>query len=421
MHLMAISPDARRGWSVVAGLFVMLMTSAGLGFYGLGVYLSTLSRIRGFSVSGMSGATAVFFVTSGIAGVGIAKLLRFIDPRPIVISGAMIAATSLVVLGRVQALWQVYAVYALFGVGYACTALVVSTTIVARWFHQKRASALSIASTGLSVGGIVLTPIARHWLAVETLPHATARIGILYLVVVVPVAVLFLRPEPSEFGLGPDGTVLNELERANGSPLSAAVGMPYQTAIASQSFRVITFAFLLALGAQVGGIAQLVKLAEERITDLNRAGQVVSVLAACSVAGRLLGGVLLSRTGTRRFALVMLLTQSLSIGTLAFASGTAAVFTAAVCFGLAVGNILLLHPLLLAEAFGVADYPRIYGRSQFFTTLGVAFGPFLFGWLRDNAGGYRTSYLVGASLSLVATFAFWKFPASELAERNAVV
>lgn len=391
----------------------MLGTSAGLGFYGLSVYLSTLNRVKGFSVAAMSGATAIFFITSGFAGVAIAKLLRTIDPRPIVVAGAVIAAGSLVALGQVVELWQVYLVYAIFGVGYAATALVISTTLVARWFDAKRAIALSVASTGLSVGGIVLTPIARNWLLHDTLSQATLRIGILYLVAVVPIAVTLLRPDPSAFGFGPDGTVLTDSQKATGQK-AVGHGTPYETAIASPAFFILTLAFFLSLGAQVGSIAQLVKLAEERISDPITAGRVVSVLAACSVTGRLAGGVLLSRVGSRRFTLIVLFSQALAIGALAFANGAPAVFMASIVFGLALGNVLLLHPLLLAEVFGVADYARIYGRSQFFTTWGVAFGPFLFGFLRDHAGGYRTSYLVGSLLSIIGALTYSRLPMKPL-------
>ena len=49
----------------------------------------------------------------------------------------------------------------------------------------------------------------------------------------------------------------------------------------------------------------------------------------------------------------------------------------------------MLQPLLIAERFGVLDYPRIFSRSQFVTMFGTAGGPLLLGWLYDHAGGYR--------------------------------
>jgi MFS family permease len=392
---------------VVAGIFMMLGASAGLGFYGLSVYLSTLNRVRGFSVSGMSGATALFFVVSGATGLLIARWLRSIDPRPIVIAGAVIAALGLVLLGHVTSLWQVYAVYALFSIGYSANALVVSTTVVARWFHDRRAVALSVASTGLSVGGVVLTPIAKSWLRELSLTTATVRLAAVYLVCVIPFALFCIRPDPSAFGLGPDGRRRSESGTDSDSASSAiARGTSYGEAIRSRLFVAVTGAFLLALGAQVGGIAQLVKLSDERIASASAADRTVSVLAACSVIGRLIGGVVMERIGMERFAIAILCNQAVALALLSQVEGTTAMYVCVALFGASVGNVLLLHPLLLANGFGMSDYPRIYGRSQFLTTLGVAGGPFLFGWLHDNAGGYDTSYGVGAALAVAGLAAY---------------
>ncbi len=363
----------------------------------------------------MSGATALFFIVGGATGVGIARLLRTVDPRPIVVVGAVIAATGLLLLGRVTSLWQVYAVYAVFAVGYSANALVVSTTVVARWFHERRAVALSVASTGLSVGGVLLTPLARQWLKDLAITTATTRLAVVYLVVVIPVTVLLIRPDPAAYGLAADGRPLStagSVDASAGSPAAGsgaatatAVTVPggesYEAAVRSRSFVAITVGFLLSLGAQVGGIAQLVKLSDERITSAGAAGRTVSVLAACSVVGRLLGGVVMERIGIERFAVWVLAVQSLSLVLLSRLDGVGPVYLATALFGFSVGNVLLLHPLLLAHVFGMSDYPRIFGRSQFLTTFGVAGGPFLYGWLHDNAGGYDTAYLVGAALATI--------------------
>ena len=61
----------------------------------------------------------------------------------------------------------------------------------------------------------------------------------------------------------------------------------------------------------------------------------------------------------------------------------------------------MLHPLLLAEAFGVRDYARIFSLSNALTTAGVAAGPALLGFLYDLQG-YDFAYLTAGILSLAA-------------------
>ncbi|CAA9352107.1 MAG: hypothetical protein AVDCRST_MAG07-3061, partial [uncultured Frankineae bacterium] len=147
-----------RGWWVVAGVFVMLTVTAGLAFYGLPVYLRALTVEQGFSVSAVSGATAVFFLVSGLTGLPVAAWLARHDPRPLVAVGAVACGLALVLLGRVTQVWQVYAAYVVFGAGFAAASLVPGTTLITRWFNRRRSVALSIGSTGLSFGGVAITP-----------------------------------------------------------------------------------------------------------------------------------------------------------------------------------------------------------------------------------------------------------------------
>ena len=155
-----MTPAPRRiayGWYVVAALFVVLTITSGLAFYNMSVYMSALVETHGFPVSAVSIAIAVFFVSSGFGGLAAGHLLTRVDPRWTIVAGGVLGALSLWLLGGVTALWQLYLVYVLFGLGHACCALVPATTLVTRWFTENRSIALSVASTGLSLGGILLS------------------------------------------------------------------------------------------------------------------------------------------------------------------------------------------------------------------------------------------------------------------------
>ena len=71
-------------------------------------------------------------------------------------------------------------------------------------------------------------------------------------------------------------------------------------------------------------------------------------------------------------------------------------------FGATIGNLLMLQPLLIADVFGVLDYPRVFSLNQLIVSAGVAAGPFLLGYLHD-ANGYRLAYLVACVVSLVGS------------------
>jgi MFS family permease len=385
-----------RGWWVVTGVFVMLLVTAGLGFYGLAVYLRALVQEQGFSVGAVSGATAVFFLVSGVTGIPVASYMARRDPRPMIALGAVACGLSLAALGRVGSVWQVYAVYALFGAGFAASSLVPGTTLVTRWFSRRRSVALSVASTGLSAGGVVLTPAVADLIDRYGLSTVAPWLGLALVVGVVPVTALLVRPSPEAMGLLPDG----DPAPPPGGP-AAFLGTLAVEALRTRFFAAVTGAHLLAMMAQVGGIAHLFNLVADR-ADPGLAKVALSLLAVSSLVGRLAGGAFVSRTSMRGFALVLMLAQAASLVVLAVVDSPAALLVATVAFGLTVGNLLMLHPLLLAERFGVRDYARIYSRSQLVATLGVATGPAFIGVLRDAVEGYGVAFAVAGGASVLA-------------------
>jgi cyanate permease len=177
-------------------------------------------------------------------------------------------------------------------------------------------------------------------------------------------------------------------------------GWDFNQAKADRAFLAITATFTFALLGQVGGISQLVKLASERAGEPTNS-QVISVLAACSVIGRLGGGLIVTKIESRTFAYIALAMQGLGLCILSFVQSPALILVGAGLFGLGVGNVLLLHPLLLAEAYGVKDYARLYGRSSIFISAGNAIGPLSMGFARDHLGGYTTSYLIATAMTLL--------------------
>lgn len=399
--------DRFPGWRVVTGCFIILTTSAGLGFYGLAVYLNAFSRERGWDISTVSLATTAFFLVSGVIGLVVARLIARHDVRYVMVGGALLAGGALAVLGQVREQWQLFAVYSVFAVGWAGSGLVPVTTLVTRWFHARRGVALSIASTGLSAGGILITPAAKWLIDRQGLEGGTPWLALVWILGTVPWALWLVRPDPASVGWLPDGG-----RSVAGVAAPRAMGVPFAEAVRTRFYVAVTFGYLLAFGSQVGGIQQLVRLAEER-TDKDTAALATLVLAATSVVARLVGGRLLGRVPMMGFTIVLVVLQGASLVAIAFATSTLALLAAIVLFGATVGNILMLQPLLIAERFGVLDYPRIFSRSQFIGMFGTAGGPLVLGWLHDNAGGYDTSYVVAAAGSLSgAVLLLWGGPAS---------
>ncbi|MGF1600218.1 MAG: MFS transporter [Acidimicrobiales bacterium] len=389
------------GWTIVGTVFVILMVTSGLGFYNASVILSAATDELDVSVSAVSGATALFFAVSGITGFVLSRQLERRDLRLFYVGGGIVGAVALAGLRWVDTVALLYVFFALFGIGFALAGLVPGTTLVTRWFNVRRSIALSIASTGLSLGGIAITPVSAWLIDERSLAGAGPILALVWLVGVIPIGVLLIRSRPGEMGLEPDGATP---DRRPTDPPRLVAGATFANARRTRFFVMMCVAYALIFFAQVGGLAHLFNVASER-ADRPTASTALSLLALTSVVGRLAGGVIVLRLSTRALSTTLALFQGLALALLANANAPWAILGASVLLGVSVGNLLMLQPLLLAEAFGVAEYGRIYSFNQLFSTAGVAGGPVVLGLVHDSAD-YRVAFLVAAAASVAGFVSF---------------
>lgn len=394
-------PGLYYGWKVVAGLMIVLTFVSGLSFYNHAIYLNALATQQGFSVSTASLAVSVFFLSSGVAGLLVGKWVQDFDVRFSFTGGAILCFLALSSLSRVDTMWQLLLVYAVFGSGFAASAILPATTLVTRWFRKRRAMALSIASTGLSLGGVIVTPFSAYLVETFGFRNAAPMMGVMYLVGVIPVAWIWLQPEPAAIGLQIDGkpgidSGASDTGQTSAPRTHTEHGISFRQARQGRLFWGICLAYVFLMLAQVGGIAHQYGLARELLSEAQTA-LAVAILPVASIVGRLLGGLLVEQVSIRRFAIGMIAVQVIALLLL---SSSFSVWT--LCIGLfmlgsSVGNLLMLQPLLLAEAFGVRDYSRIFSVSNLMSSWGTAAGPALMGVVYAASGNlYSMPYLVAA-------------------------
>jgi MFS family permease len=382
------------GWYVVAAVLVITTAFSGFIFYNLSVLLAAFVGEKAFPVALASSATASFFVAAGFAGVAAGWLVDRIDVRLVISGGAATAALALASVGVLDATWQLFAFHVVLGFAHGMCGLVPVTTVIARWFNVRRALAFSIGSTGLSLGGIAVTPLVALGIERYGLEATAPWMALGLLLGIVPLTLLVVRPSPQAMGLAPDG-----LSRAEAAAASSSPSTGLTEALRHGYFYAVSFAYLFVLGSQVAGIAHFYRLANTR-AGAETAALALAAMAATSTIGRLIGGAILLTVPTRAFALAMTALQAAALAVLAFAHSRWAILAGVTTFGLTMGNSLMLHPLLLVERFGTRDYGRIYALSQLMSVWGLASGTTLVGLIYEASGGYVVPYVAIALTSL---------------------
>jgi len=75
-----------------------------------------------------------------------------------------------------------------------------------------------------------------------------------------------------------------------------------------------------------------------------------------------------------------------------------------VSFGLTMGVIVAIQPLVAADCFGRRSFGRIYGPIYLAIQLGTGFGSSVFGLVATAAGSYRPVLLAVSATLLLAAF-----------------
>ncbi|MEL0072166.1 MAG: MFS transporter [Rhodobiaceae bacterium] len=384
------------GWIVILATAYCLMVGSGLFFYAMSVLLELIVVNTGYSVAQISLANTIFLAMSGFAGVIVGELITRYDIRFSVTAGSLVLLLSYVLLAEANSLTAIYVIYGMIGIGYAMTALVPATTLVARWFIRRRALALAVAHSGLSLGGVLLTPILANLVTKTGMAALTHPVIVFLILLMVPVSALAMHPNPAQMGLHPDGDDVDPE-----APPAHEKGWRAQEAVRTRFFGFLVLAAMFVMMAQVGTIAHIYNWGLAR-ADAQTGALTIAVMAFCSFSGRLITGSFLDHIDIYPFVIILFLAQAMTLFGIAFAEGVWPVLIMSGLFGLTVGNVLMSQPLLIGAAFGVRDFPRILSYNQLLMNIGVAAGPLFVGLIYDFGGGYRNAFVIVGMASLLA-------------------
>ncbi len=390
-------------WMVLVGSFI-LFVSSGIGFYGHGVILDPLRNLHGWSKGTVSSAITLYFFFNGIAGLIIGRWMDRYGPKWFLILGSIVFGLGLWALKGIDSIPQLFIVYLIMSMGFCSTSLVPINTLITNWFIRKRGLAMSIANTGLSVGGVLLVPLASYLIIEFGLDRALPILGGIYALVIIPMAAFFIKQRPSDMGQYPDGDTRQrviEQEDRGGVDIGQMTVWTRRQAVKTMAFWSIALAFMLALGGQIAYLVHQVSFLGQYLGP-QKAATAVSITAGASIAGRLALGVFVDRCDKRYVTMVCILIQGVAVLTLAFYSHVVLLYLCTFAFGLTMGSLIMMQSLIIGECFGIPSFATVSGTIGLFCMPGAAFGPLIAGVIFDATQSYQWSFILFAAASFLA-------------------
>jgi MFS family permease len=137
---------------------------------------------------------------------------------------------------------------------------------------------------------------------------------------------------------------------------------------------------------------------------------IYSMEGAAGLGGRLLFGIAADRLGAKRVLVAGLLIQAFAAASYLLVRRLEGFYAVAFVFGAAYGGVMPLYAALAREAFGPRILGTVLGAATMLSSLGMALGPLLGGWLYDRYGSYAWLYLGSLFVGLAAAAIAMSFP-----------
>jgi MFS family permease len=396
------------GWRVVWAAFAIAALAWGVGFYGPSEFLHVLHESRGWSVSLISSAITCHFLLSAGIVARLPALHRRFGLAATTRAGGLAAGVGVIAWAMATQSWQLFPAALLSGAGWALTSGAAINSMVAPWFERKRPAALSIAFNGASIGGVLFAPLWALMIVHLGFPVAALCIGAVMAVTLWWLAGAYFSTTPEVLGLLPDGDAVGSTSlAAKAVPIPSAHLPTGSTIWRDRRFATLSIAFSLGLFAQIGLIAHLFSLLAPALGEAG-AGLAISLTTASAVLGRSLLGALLPTRSDRRIAAALnFAVQIVGSAALLAAAGTSVplLLVGCILFGLGIGNLVTLPPLIAQAEFAPGDVGRVVALVVAVNQAVFAFAPVTLGLLRDNAGWGGAPIALAALVQLAALVA----------------
>ena len=387
------------GWYVCAAtVFVAFVTTGARSSFG--IFIIPLEEEFGWSRFMLSSAVGTGFLVNGLTQPFVGRLFDQFSGRTVIMVGLIIAGLATASLSLTFNYLFLFFVFGILLSTAMSGASVTNTmALLAKWFHRRRSTVLGINVAGASLGGLTLVPFGMFLLQATSWRLTWAALGLIILVLALPMVYFFIRNDPADMGLQPDGdteeaTSANKLESKRG---------PIEVEKWSESFRSwpmwqISMAYTVC-GITTGMIsAHFVPYAIGQGLSGTLAALAFGVMMALNVVGGLGAGFLGDRFGRKNLLAAVYVLRGIAFIFLLLFPGATGVWIFALLAGFSWIASVPLTTSLTADVYGLRALATISGISFLCHQVGSFVSILAAGLLFDITDSYTLPFAIGGAL-----------------------
>jgi MFS family permease len=381
------SIESRTSWTVASvSLFAMLM-AYGAPWITI-VALSDIAAEAGGARSVPSLASSLAWYGAGIGGIIMGRVADRIGTRWTVLNGALMIGVGLWLssFGPNWPLWIGHGLFiGLLGLGGINAPLYV---YVSRWFDRRRGSAMALISSGSYLAGAMWPTLFERAIAWMGWRQTMLSYLFVEIVVIVPLALLYLRPPPE--------VIHPATAPASGARREPVLGLPPNV-----MFAMLCAASVLCCIPMSIPQNHLVAFCGDLGISRTIGAAMLSLLLGTAFLSRQLWGLISDRIGGLRTVLIGSVAQTISMMGFLLTQSETGLFTVAGIFGLGFSGIIPAYVLALREHFPASEASWRIPTLLLFSGMGMASGGWLAGLLYDHFGYYAPAFAAGIGSSIL--------------------
>ena len=384
----------------------MLMLMSTTVFQGVGTFFVALERTFGWNRTTLSGAFALSRAEGALLGPLEGFLVDRLGTRRMVIVGYLVMGLGFIFYSQIQTVWHFYVAYIAISLGSGVGGWIAFVTLINNWFSRRRALAMSIAVSGIQLGGF-LVPLMAWGIESHGFRMTALGIGIVLIVVAVP-ASRFIRNLPEDVGDLPDGAPAPRAGSASASSTQAdSADVPDMTprqALKTVSFWVIAVARLTSVVSIVSLSVHLVPKLTDSGISLITANFVVTLYTFVAFLTGFLAGYLADRSSKVIVLFVCMLLQALAMGILTFTDTLPMAVVFAVLWGAGFGGRVPLLTAIVGDYFGRRHFGSILGMNMVPSNIAMIFAPLFAGFMFDLRQSYVIPFATFTIMGFIGAF-----------------
>ena len=388
------------GWIIVAVVAAGMFTQQAETFNVLSVLVKPMSEEFGWSRTTFAGAMALGSLLGGVVALFLGPLMDRFGPRLALTIAFAVLGAVFMLTALITTLWEFYVLQVVARMMTSGVIGVASAIIIPKWFIEKRGRAVALGTVGGRAGSAITPLYVQVLVSVSGWRVAVLVAGIAIWVVSLLPTALFMRRQPEDIGLLPDGAQPHDDETSDGRPAAPRndlrepeASLPLSVVRRLPSFYLLTAAVSMTWLIRTGVTLHFIPYFTDHGFSPAIAVLVLATYSTTGMAGALIWGVSADRFGARLSFVVdcLLIGVGLLLLLLATTSMLAA-FAWAAFWGVTLTGSITLQRVIFADYYGRRHLGSIQGLVTLVQTIAQAIGPIIGGLAFDVTGSYSPAF-----------------------------